>query len=103
MTAIVASIGNNHESLARIFGVSHLRQSRVNRVQHGGQTIGLRVLQRALDVVSMRREPDGYSCQVGELYEECLVLFVERVEQLRRRLARGSNLVAHAAALIEQD
>src|SRR4029077_10312905 len=89
------------ERLTGVFGLFHLVQRQVDRVQKRGPALGLGEGQVVLDFLQVTGERLDQGSGIVELYQEELVLGIGELEELRHGLAGLIELAAHASAAIE--
>ena len=96
--AVVASVGDDEQRLARIVALLHLVQGHVDGVKQSGPALGLREGQAILDVLDVGCEILDQLGAVVELHQEEFVFRIGGLEKLGNGLAGLAQLVPHAAA-----
>src|ERR1035441_2767825 len=99
--AVIASVGDQQQRLARVLGLFHFMHCQVDRVQQRGSALGLGKGELVLDLLQVAREGLNQVGRIVELHQEELVLRIGQLEKLRHCQSRFVELVAHAAAAIE--
>src|SRR5262249_39814451 len=101
--AIVSAVGDDQQSLAGIASLLHFVEGQVHSVEKGSPPLGLRKREPVLNFFQVGGEVLHQVGGIVELDQEKLVFRIRRLEELGDRLARLFQLVAHAAAAIEND
>src|SRR5436305_11347387 len=101
--AIVTAIGDDKQRLLGILGVTHLGERHVDSVEQGGASLRVGHDQLALDVLNRRGEIGDQLRLVGEGDHKKFVLRIRGLEELDHGVAGFANLVAYAAAQVEDD
>ena len=99
--AVIAAVGDQQERLARVLGLFHFVHRHVDRVEQRGSSFGLGEGELVLDLLQIARERLNQAGGIVELHQEKFVLGIRQFEKLCDCLPGFVELVAHAAAAIE--
>ena len=100
-TVIVASIGQNEQRAPPVTCLAHLTEPQINGVKERCATLGCGQHHLALEVFNAVGKGAGEFGALIEAHKKEFVIGISSLEELDNCLTRTGNLVAHAAAVIE--